>query len=167
MSYRHDYTTKVCIAKAMVFLIVMYRCESWTVKKVEPKNWYFQTVVLEKTLESLLNSKEIKPVFPKGYQPWLFIGRTAAEAPVLWPPDGKSQLIGKDPNAEKNWRQREKGVAEGMGWLDVTTDSMDVPLSKLWVIVKDGEAWHAAVHGSPKSRTWLSYGNGSKSSVGE
>ena len=109
----HDYMTKVYIVKAMVFLVVMNRCESWTVKKAEWKNWYFRTVVLEKTLESLLNSKEIKPVSPKGCQPWILFGRTAAEAPVLWLPDGKSQLIGKDPNAEKNLRQMEKRVVEG------------------------------------------------------
>ena len=79
-----------------------------------PKNWYFQTVVLEKTLEILLNSKKIKPVHPKGNQPWVFIGRTDAEAetPTLWPSDLKSRLIGKDPDAGKDWRQKEKEVAE-------------------------------------------------------
>ena len=75
------------------------------------KNWCFQTVVLEKTLESPLDSKEIKPANPKGSQPWIFIGSTDAEAPVLWPPDVKSQLIGKDPDAGKDWRQKEKRVA--------------------------------------------------------
>ena len=77
------------------------------------KNWYFQTVVLEKILESSLDSKEIKPVNPKGNQSWIFIGRTdaEAEAPKLWPPDEKNWLIGKDPNARKDWSQ-EKGVAE-------------------------------------------------------
>ena len=79
-----------------------------------PKNWCFWTVVLEKTLESPLDRKEIKPVTPKGNQSWIFIGRTDAEADVLivWPPDVKSWLIGKDPDAEKDWRQKEKGVAE-------------------------------------------------------
>ena len=81
--------------------------ESWG-----PKNWCFQTVVLEKTLESPLDCKEIKPVNPKGNQPWLFIGRTDAEAPTLWPPDVKSWLIGKDPDAGKDWRQEEKGETE-------------------------------------------------------
>ena len=73
-----------------------------------------QIVVLEKTLESPLDSKEIKLVNPKGNQPWIFIGRTdaEAEAPILWPPDAKSQLIGKDPDAGKDWRQKEKGEAE-------------------------------------------------------
>ena len=80
-----------------------------------PKNWCFQTVVLEKTFESPLESKKIKPVNPKGNQPWIFIGRTDAEveAPILWPPDEKSWLIGKDPDAGKDWRQKEKGVTEG------------------------------------------------------
>ena len=77
-------------------------------------NWCFWTVVLEKTFESPLDSKEIKPVNPEGNQSWIFIGRTdaEAEAPILWPPDVKSQLIGKDPDAEKDWRQEEKGTTE-------------------------------------------------------
>ena len=83
--------------------------ESWV-----PKNWCFWTVVLEKTLESPLDSKEIQPVHPKGDQSWVFVGRTDAEAesPLLWPPDGKSWLIGKDPDAEKDWGQEEKGTTE-------------------------------------------------------
>ena len=76
------------------------------------KNWWFWTVVLEKTLESPLNCKEIKSVNPKGNQSWIFIGRTEAEVPILWPPDWKSQLIGNDPDAEKDWRQVEKAAAE-------------------------------------------------------
>ena len=76
-----------------------------------PKNWCFWIVVLEKTLENLLDSKEIKPVHPKGSQPWIFIGRTDAEAetPILWPPDVNSQYIGKDSDAGKDWSQKEKG----------------------------------------------------------
>ena len=79
-----------------------------------PKNWWFSTVVLEKTLESPLDSKEIKPVAPEGYQPWIVIGRTDAEAetPILWSPDAKSQLIGKDPDAGKGWGQKEKAVTK-------------------------------------------------------
>ena len=77
-----------------------------------PKNWCFWTVVLKKALESSLDRKEIKLTNPKGNQPWIFIGRTSAETPILWPPDAKSQLIGKDPDTGKDWRQREKGVAE-------------------------------------------------------
>jgi len=89
--------------------------ESWMIKK----NWCLQTVVLEETLESPLDRKEIKPVNPKGNQPWIFIGRTDAEAevPILWPPDVKNWLIGKDPDAGKDWRQ-EKGMTEDemVGW---------------------------------------------------
>ena len=78
------------------------------------KNWCFWIVVLEKTLESPLDSKEIQPVNPKGNQPWIFIGRTdaEAEAPIFWPPDAKSQVIGKDPNDGKDWGQEEKGMKE-------------------------------------------------------
>ena len=89
--------------------------ESWA-----PKNWFFWTVVLEKTLERYLNFKEIKPVNPKGNQPWIFTGETdtEAEAPILGTPDVKSQLIGKDPDAGKDWRQEEKGITEDkmVGW---------------------------------------------------
>ena len=87
--------------------------ESWA-----PKNWCFWTVVLKKTLESPLDSKEIKPVNQKGNQPWIFIGSTDAEAPILWPPDVKSQFIGKDPDARKDWVHEDKGVREDkmVGW---------------------------------------------------
>ena len=95
-----------------------------------PKNWCFQIVVLEKTLEGLLDIKEIKPVNPKGNQPWIFIGRTKAEAPILWPLDEKSRLIGKVPDAGKDWRQK-KSAAEDER-LDGFIDSMDINLSKLW-----------------------------------
>ena len=83
-----------------------------------PKNWGLQIMVLEKALQSPLNCKEIKPVNPKENQPWMFIGRVDAEAPILWPPDGKSWLIGKDPGAGKDWGQEEKGVIEDemVGW---------------------------------------------------
>ena len=79
---------------------------------LEQKNWCFQTVVLEKTLESPLDSKEIKSVNPKGNRPWIFIGRTDAEAPILWPPDAKSWFIGKDPDTGKDWGQEKKGLTE-------------------------------------------------------
>ena len=81
--------------------------ESWA-----PKNWCFQIVVLEKTLKNPLDCKKIKLVNPKGNQPWLFIGRTAAEASILWPPDTKSQLIEKDPEAGKGWRKNNKEATE-------------------------------------------------------
>ena len=87
-------------------------------KSWAPKNWYFQTVVLEKTLESPLDSKEIRSVNPKRNQPWIFIERTDAEGPIFWAPNAKSWLIGKDFNAGKNWRQEEKGMRENemVGW---------------------------------------------------
>ena len=99
--------------KAMIFPVVMYGCDSWTIKKAECQ-WIhtFRTVVLKKTLESPLDCKEIQPVNPKGNQPWIFIGRTDVEVPIFWPPDVKSQIIGKDPDAGKDWRQEEKGTTE-------------------------------------------------------
>ena len=105
--------TKVWTVKSMVFLVVMYECESWIIKKAE--HWRidgFQIVVLEKTPESSLDGKEINPVNLKGNQPWILPGRTDAVAPILWPPDATSWLIGKDPDARKDGRQKEKRVAE-------------------------------------------------------
>ena len=112
---------KVRLVKAMIFPLVMYGCESWTIKKAECwKIDAFGTVVLEKTLESPLDCKEIQPVHPKGDQSWVFIGRTVAQAetPIPWPPHVKSWLIGKDPDASKDWGQKEKGTTEDemAGW---------------------------------------------------
>ena len=101
-----------------------------------PKKWCFWTVVLEKTLESPLDCKEIKPINPKGNQPWIFTGRTDAEAetPILWPPGAKSQLIGKDPDAGKDIRQEEKGRTGWDGW-------MASPTQWTWVWVNSGSWW--------------------------
>ena len=113
--------TKVRLVKAMVFPVVMYGCESWTVKKVE--RWridVFWTVVLEKTLESPLDFKEIQPIHSEGDQPWDFFGRNDAEVetPVLWPPHAKSWLTGKDSDAGRDWGKEEKGTTEDemAGW---------------------------------------------------
>ena len=117
-------------------------------KAEQPKNWCFCIVVLEKTLESTLGCKVIKPLNPKGNQPCILIGST--EAPIIWPPDVKSWLIGKDPDAGKDWEQPR------MRWLDSITDSVDINFSKLWEVVKDREVWCALVHGVTKNQTWLS-----------
>ena len=103
--------------------------ESWA-----PKNWCFRTVVLEKTLESPLECKEIKPVHPKGNQSWIFIGRTDAETPILWPPDEKNWLIGKDSDAGKVCRQEEKGTTGWDGWIAS-------PTRWTWVWVSSGSWW--------------------------
>ena len=125
--------------------------ESWA-----PKNWCFWTVVLEETLESPLDCKEIQPVHPKGDQSWVFFGRTdvEAETPILWSPDAKSWLIWKDPDDVKDWGQEEKGTTEDemVGW----NHQLDMGLDGLQELVMDREAWLPVVHGVAKSRTWLS-----------
>ena len=131
--------TKVHTVKAMVFPVVVYKYESWTIKKTEHwRTGCFWTVMLEKTLESPLDGKETKPVNPRGNQPSILIGSTnaKAEAPILWPPDAKSWLIGNDPDAGKDWRPKKKEQPR-MRYLDSITYSVDMNLSKLQKIVED------------------------------
>ena len=125
--------------------------ESWA-----PNNWCFWTVVLEKTLESPLDCKAIQLVHPKGNQSWIYIGRTDAETetPIIWPPDAKNWLIGKDPDAGKDWEQEEKGTTEDE-MLGGITDSKDMSLSEPWELVTDREAWRVAIHGVSKCQTRL------------
>ena len=151
---------KVHVVKAMVFPVVMYGCENWAIKKAEsqsPKNWRFQAVVLEKNLESPLDSKEIQQVHPKGNQSWVFTERTDAEAetPVL------GHLMRRADSLEKtlmlgNIEGKRRRGQQRISWLDSTSDSMNMSLSKLWETVKDREVWSAAVHGVAKNWTWLS-----------
>ena len=124
--------------------------EDWTLK-----NWCFRIEVLEKTLGSPLDCKEIKPANSKGNQPWIFTGRTDAEAPILWPPDLKSQFTGKDPDAGKDWGQEDKGATkdEMVGWHHrLNGHGFEQTLGNS----EGHRAWHAAVYGASESWTWLS-----------
>jgi len=146
-----QYSQSYGFSSSHVWMWELYYKEGWVLK-----NWCFQIVVLEKTLESPLDSKNTKQVNPKGNKSWIFFGRTGAEAeaPIFWPPDAKSWLIGKDTDAGKDWGQ-DKGWQK-IRCLDGITDSVDISFSKFWEIVKDRENWCAEVHGIAKSQKQLS-----------
>ena len=150
--------TKVHVVKAMVFLVVMYRCESWTIKKA--KHWGTDDFELCycKRLESPLDCKEIKTVSPKGNQHFIGSTDTEAEAPIVWPPCHWKRLW-----CWERLRAGGEGGQQRMSWLDGVIYSIDMNSNKLWEIVKDREAWYAAVHGVTKSRTrlcdWTTTGN--------
>ena len=144
------YSQRYVFSSSHVWMWELDHKESWM-----PKNWYFGTMVLEKTLESPLDSREVKSVHPKGRQPWIFIWWAGAEAPILGPPDArvgsleKTLLLGKIEGKRRRGRQK-------MRWLDGIADSVDMSLSILREIVKDRETWRAAAHGVAKRRTCLS-----------
>ena len=144
---------------------VVGRCFAiWDTREVT-RNWCFWIVMLEKTLESPLDNKDIKTFNPKGNQSWILVGWTVGrgEASVLWPPDGKSQLIGENLDAGNYWRQREKGVTEDkMDWWHGITDSMDTYLRKLWETVEDKGAWCDIIqcHKELDMTLWLNNNHG-------
>ena len=151
------FSAKVHLVKAVFFPVHIWMWEldykeSWALK-----NWWFWTVMLETTLESPLDWKEIQPVHPKGNQSWIFIGRTdvETETPILWPPDVKRWLLWKDPELGRIEGRRRTG-GQRMKLLVGITESINISLSKLWKLVMNREAWPAEVHGIAKSRTQLS-----------
>ena len=152
------------LVKSLVFPVVVYGCASWTIKKGECRRIdAFELCCWRRLLRvpweiRLRICKEIQLVHPKGNQPWRFIGRTdpEAETPILWPPDAKYWLIGKDPDYGKDWRWEEKGMTEDE-MVGGHPRLMDMSFSQLQELVMDREAWHAAVHGVAESDTWLNW----------
>ena len=148
---------KVCLVKAMVFPVVMYGCESWTVKKAECRRidafevWCWRRLLRVPWTARRSNQSILKEISPG----CSLRTDVEAETPILWPPDAKSWLISKDPDAGKDWRQEKKGTTEGE-MVDGITDSMDMSLSELRELVRDRVAWRAVIHGVPKSQTRLS-----------
>ena len=146
-----SFLTKVRVVKAMVFPVVMYGYESWLSAK---ELMLLNHGAAEHPFESPLNSKEIKPVNPRGNQSWIFTGRTDAEAPILWPPEQRADSLEKTLMRGKIEGRRRRG-RQRMRWLEGIINTMDMRLSQIWATVKAREAWCVAVHGVAKSRTLL------------